>query len=429
MAASGIGATLMWLNLRSFGGVLDAGASRRMAGGAAALTACSVILLVIAIVHISLRHRRARASALMLGLTVVASLALPLTARGPGRARQPLPRWQRVAAEADPSSDEGAGISVPRVTIILLDGGSLDIIRPAAAEGRLPNFGRILDAGASMHLATLRPTQPGPVWTAVATGKLPPRNGIRSAATYWPIGGTNRIELLPDNCFSHALVRFGFLHQQVHNSADLRARPLWSILNSQGIPAGVVNWPVTHPATTVHGFLVTDRFQRLRESTVDPENAGVIWPRDALGPAMAVAGARPMTVPLVEPSAAGTRRAGRAARGPAVPGRPRPRAGVCRTAIASTRCACPRSATSASTRRATTSCGTRCRGRSATCRTRSGGGTAACSAPTTRRPTRRSAARWRRCGRTTCCSWCRHSGWSRSAWASGCWSAPSATRS
>ena len=63
----------------------------------------------------------------------------------------------------------------------------------ATAEGRLPNFGRILDTGAAMHLATLRPTQPEPVWTAVATGKLPAKNGVRSAARY-PVRAARRAD-------------------------------------------------------------------------------------------------------------------------------------------------------------------------------------------------------------------------------------------
>ena len=43
--------------------------------------------------------------------------------------------------------------------LLMLDGATLDVISPAVAEGRLPNFGRIFDGGAVLHLATLRPTQ------------------------------------------------------------------------------------------------------------------------------------------------------------------------------------------------------------------------------------------------------------------------------
>ena len=53
------------------------------------------------------------------------------------------------------------------------------------------------------------------------------------------------MQLLPDYCFAHALVRFGFLVEEPHTSATLRARPLWSILSTHGISVGVVGWPLT----------------------------------------------------------------------------------------------------------------------------------------------------------------------------------------
>ena len=70
-----------------------------------------------------------------------------------------------------------------RVIVLAIDGASLDFVSPAAADGRLPNFGRLLDAGATLHLATLRPTQPGPVlrpWQPESSRA----NGVRSAATF-----------------------------------------------------------------------------------------------------------------------------------------------------------------------------------------------------------------------------------------------------
>ena len=52
--------------------------------------------------------------------------------------------------------------------MILLDGASLEYIWPRIAEGGLPNFARLLRTGASMDVATVRPT--GRIrWAAVAT--------------------------------------------------------------------------------------------------------------------------------------------------------------------------------------------------------------------------------------------------------------------
>ena len=84
-----------------------------------------------------------------------------------------------------------------------------------------------------MHLATLHPTSAEAVWAAVATGKLPQKNGVRSAGDLPAArGGGDAVQLLPDYCFAHGLVRFGFLVEQPHTSATLRTRTLWSILST-----------------------------------------------------------------------------------------------------------------------------------------------------------------------------------------------------
>src|SRR5581483_4011089 len=113
-----------------------------------------------------------------------------------------------------------------RVTVIAMDGGSLDFITSATAEGRLPNFGRILDGGAVRHLATLHPTSAEAVWAAVATGKLPQKNGVRSAGEYDLPDRRGAVQLLPEYCFANGLVRLGFLMEAPHSSATFRTRTI-----------------------------------------------------------------------------------------------------------------------------------------------------------------------------------------------------------
>jgi hypothetical protein len=112
----------------------------------------------------------------------------------------------------------------------------------------------------------------------VATGRLPSSNGVRSAARYATRDDVEPIDLLPDYCFSHALVRFGFLAQHPHTSASLRVRPLWQILGNLGVSVGVVGWPLTHPAEPVRGYLVSDEFHRTGVAAIDIEQFPVIYP-------------------------------------------------------------------------------------------------------------------------------------------------------
>lgn len=282
--ASTAAAALMWMNLRGFAPVLEPSAALRMERGAVAITCCAAAFLVLAVTLFSFGHRGRRASAVLLSAIAILSIALPLAARGRGVQRVLGARRLDVGFELTSSRADG-----PRVMLILLDGASLDIISPIAAEGRLPNFGKLLDAGAVMHLATLRPTQPGPVWTAVATGKLPYTNGIRSAATYGVGGSAVRVELLPDFCFAHGMVHLGVLTEQPESAAAVSARTLWSILSGLGIPVGVVGWPLTYPAPPVRGYIVSDRFQQLGDGAIDIDE-GLVYPPDLLGAARDAAG-------------------------------------------------------------------------------------------------------------------------------------------
>jgi hypothetical protein len=286
--ASLVGSLLVWANLSGFRAVLDASVVRRMTGGALALTACAGVCALLVIVHRWSGRRSSRAGAAVLGAAVMLSVAVPLTLRGPGLGRPPAAR-PRPAGNVVPAAE-----AAPRVTLLLFEGASLDIIVPAAAAGRLPHFERLLDEGALMHLATLRPTQPSPVWTAAATGKLPTKNGIRSVATYRPFASPDRLDVLPDYCFAHALVRLGLLDQQLHTSRDLTALPLWQILGRQGVSVGVVNWPVTYPAARVPGYLVSDEVGQGAQTPVELAAGDAIWPPEAAGLAVSAAAvARP----------------------------------------------------------------------------------------------------------------------------------------
>ena len=272
-AAAAVAATLMWLNLHAFPTLFDEAAARRFAFGAGATTASALVLLGIAIAHYSFGRRGSRVGAALLAIAVTGSLALPIAARGPGG---PLPIGaRRVTLTAVPPRES------PRVTLLLLDGASLDFVWPRVAAGRLPNFGRVLDSGASMDLATIRPTQPDPVWAAVATGMYPAKNGVRSAASYFARGDDRSLDLLPAHCFSHTLVRLGVLRDQPTTGAAWRARPLWEILADYGLSAGVVRWPLTYPAQAITGFLVTDRFHQLIGSMILPDPRA-IYPPDIL---------------------------------------------------------------------------------------------------------------------------------------------------
>ncbi|MEZ5286610.1 MAG: alkaline phosphatase family protein [Vicinamibacterales bacterium] len=291
MAAMG-GAAVMWLNLNGFAPVLDVETQRRMAAGAIVVSAAAVVFLMIGLAH--LRRRGGRSSATTLVLTALMSVIMPTVLRGPARAAPLPPPAPAPFAPREPLPVVSGG----RVFMMLLDGATLDVITPAVAEGRLPNFGRIFDGGSVMHLATIRPTQAEPVWSTVATGRVPMADGVRSSASYRALGMTPPISLLPDYCFAQALVRFGFLWQEPHAAPDLAARPLWHVLSDQGVSVGVIGWPLTQPVAPVQGYLVSDTFHRLAGAEVDLDGGSSVWPPSMFESARATLTAAPAPDPV-----------------------------------------------------------------------------------------------------------------------------------
>jgi hypothetical protein len=267
-------AIVTWLNLHGFRSVLGPDAAARMTDGALVVTLCAAVCMSVALVQAHLRRGRWIA-ATGCGLALAASLAGPLYLRGAGDPTPP-PRTP-VAAQLAPAQ------SSARVHMILLDGASLEFIAPNVAGGRFPHFGRLLDSGAVMHLATLRPTQPAPVWTAVATGKLPYKTSVYSAARYVVPGSDQPLDLLPDFCFAQALVRLGLIEEEGRASDAVRARPIWELLSGYGITAGVIDWPLTYPAHGVNGYLISDEFLHRDPATLigSTDDLPLAYPPDA----------------------------------------------------------------------------------------------------------------------------------------------------
>src|SRR5262245_6055530 len=297
--ASAIGATLMWRNLVTFGPVLDPVSSNALGRSAVVLAAATLIFGLIAIGR--WRQPDARPVwGLLLVTVMAASVAGPLALRGPGIPSVLEARPIDVNLDA-PVLDRPA-----RLTVLAIDAGSLDFVTGATAEGRLPNFGKLLDGGAVRHLATIHPTSAEAVWAAVATGKFPQKNGVRSAGIYQVSNGGGSIQLLPDYCFAYRLVRFGFLVERPHSSATFQTRTLWSILGTSGFSVGVVAWPLMQPAPEVRGYIVSDSYHRtaLAKSTAaDPET---VYPPESKSAALAaLEQATTDTAPAVPASSGG----------------------------------------------------------------------------------------------------------------------------
>jgi predicted AlkP superfamily phosphohydrolase/phosphomutase len=122
-----------------------------------------------------------------------------------------------------------------RVLIIGLDGATLDLVEPWVAEGKLPNFGRVLADGAVGRLQSTIPPMTFPAWTSLMTGKNPGQHGVFDFTEREPDGYG---------------IRFV-------NSHWIKAPTMWRTLSEAGRRIGVVSVPVTYPPSPVNGLMIS----------------------------------------------------------------------------------------------------------------------------------------------------------------------------
>jgi hypothetical protein len=277
-AGAALAALAMWANLRGFRAVLSDEAADRMRQGALATSIFAAVLLTIAALRYSVARRGSRTAAALLLASMAGSVVVPILLRGPGEVPVP-PARRRVVSQMSSAP--------PRVHLILVDGSDLGFIRQRVAAGQLPNFGKLLDWGALMDVATLKPTQAEPIWTSAATGKYPPKTGIRSNAVYRPVVGGDStdpdpVDLLPDYCFAYALVDQGFVREERLSSGSRAARTLWDILTDYRLASGIVDWPLTYPAHADRGYVVSDEFDEAATSPLRTADAQAADPTTAV---------------------------------------------------------------------------------------------------------------------------------------------------
>ena len=250
----GLGALLAWLNLSAFQASLSPVAGRRFAVAALTLSVTAAVLLLIAVVHYGFGRRGSRVGGALLAIAALAAVILPAVARGPGEPRAP---FAGAVRPVDASLREPAA---GRVWLLLLDGASLDYVSPAAAQGRLPHLGRLLDGGASLTLFSIEPRVPAPIWAAVATGRYPYGTGVLADARYH--GGWADLDLLPRYVFADLLVHSGLFRRVPLRADDLRGVPIWRVLDAADVPALTAGWPLARASDLRVGQVLEDAAAR-----------------------------------------------------------------------------------------------------------------------------------------------------------------------
>ncbi len=122
-----------------------------------------------------------------------------------------------------------------KTIIIGLDGCTLDVIKPWADLGILPNFSALLKEGAWGRLISTYPPLTMPAWISFSTGKNPGRFNIYGFLTFFD----GSYDLKPNSYFQ--------AREQVE---------IWDILNAHGLSCGVLNYPLMDRPVRLDGYCV-----------------------------------------------------------------------------------------------------------------------------------------------------------------------------
>lgn len=125
--------------------------------------------------------------------------------------------------------------SSSKVLVIGLDGATFDLIRPWAAEGRLPTLAHIMAQGASGELRSTTPPMTAPAWTSFATGVNPGQHRLYD----W-------IAREPDS----------YLFTPT-TALDSKSPTIFRLLGDRGRRVCTLNVPMTYPPTPVNGLMVS----------------------------------------------------------------------------------------------------------------------------------------------------------------------------
>jgi hypothetical protein len=119
-----------------------------------------------------------------------------------------------------------------RVVLIGIDGMDWNLADPLMDAGKMPNLARLVRGGVRADLRSLaRDEQVLSAWICIATGRV-----LRAADAIPPVS--------PDGTPTQGVRRWG-------------GRPVWEIIGEKDRTVGIVNWPLSYPASEVNGWLVT----------------------------------------------------------------------------------------------------------------------------------------------------------------------------
>ncbi len=132
-----------------------------------------------------------------------------------------------------------------RVVAVVFDGGTWEIIKPLAKQGKMPTIASLLKRGKWGYLKSTFPPLTCPAWFSLSTGKNPGKLGM----------------------FNFFTMKKGSYEFKIFDNNDLTGhRELWDLLNEARITCAVINNPVAYPPKKVDRYMVAGFMTPSKES-------------------------------------------------------------------------------------------------------------------------------------------------------------------
>jgi predicted AlkP superfamily phosphohydrolase/phosphomutase len=126
-----------------------------------------------------------------------------------------------------------------KVIVFGIDGFDPVILANMMGRGELPNFARLAEKGVFSSMETVFPPQSPVAWSTIATGQGPEEHGIYDFLTRKPGEYSPQLAILRQGRLTYI--------------APYETKTFWAIASENGIPATILKWPLTFPATPTYG--------------------------------------------------------------------------------------------------------------------------------------------------------------------------------
>ena len=126
-----------------------------------------------------------------------------------------------------------------KVIVFGIDGFDPVILAGMMGRGELPNFARLAGKGFFSSMETVFPPQSPVVWSTIATGQGPEEHGIYDFLTRKPGEYSPQLAILRQGKLTYI--------------PPYQTKTFWGIASESGIPATILKWPLTFPATPTYG--------------------------------------------------------------------------------------------------------------------------------------------------------------------------------